>query len=150
MFSLIKSSFGLSASILFKKISNISKKIVRLNCRNAFLKKCKTLNVIPASLRVKALVNSKKGNFVASQSSKKFLSAAVSLNHGILKSLKIALHANIVNFFIYIPVSFLQLIFDFLKRQADTVKFMLTKKLEVKLNSLTSVNTSTYILKVLM
>ena len=86
-----------------------------------------------------------KGNFIVSQSSKKLLSAAVSVNHGILKSLKIALHANIVQFSVYIPVFYLQIIFEFLKRQADTVKFMLTKKLEVKLHSLTNVKISTYI-----
>ena len=95
-FSIIKLSFGLSSSILFKKITNISKKIVRLSCRNAFLKNCRTLNVVPVTLKVKALVKSKMGNIIDSQTSKRFLSAAVSLNHGILKSLKIGLHANIV------------------------------------------------------
>ena len=60
-------TFRLSSSILFKKITNIPKKIVRLNYKNVFLKNCRTSNVVPASLRVKALVKSKRGNIIASQ-----------------------------------------------------------------------------------
>ena len=91
------------------------------------------------SLRLKALVKSGKRNIIASPTNNKFLLAAVSLNHGVLKPLQIALHANIVQFSVCIPVFYLPLIFGFLKRQADPVKCMPTKKLELKLNNLTRV-----------
>ena len=136
MYQLIKLSFGYSTYKIFKRITCISKKIVKLRCRINFLNKCKSFNIIPSSFKVKALVNSKKGNLIATQSSRKFLFAAISLNHNLIKSLKISLHFNIVQMNSIIPFCYLSLIYKFLKSQVYTVESMLTCKLNEKFNRL--------------
>ena len=91
-FKYLNLKYGSLVSKFLRLSSKTSMKIVRLTCQKDFLLNCKRAQVIPFPFKVKTLVNSVKGMKIAKHASLEFISAAISLCYGNIKSSKKILH----------------------------------------------------------
>ena len=77
LFKMIRENYGELVMISCRRYINTALKIIKQKEHIAFNSRCKRYEVIPKSLYVKALVNTEYGRRIASNTSRRFLTARI-------------------------------------------------------------------------